>query len=99
MPDTGIEPRPDHYLQVMAEPCPCDECRFFAKCGTEKLLCERFSMYVNGEGRPRWSLAPRAPTKSRFVALFDYRALNREKKLRAARLLRRQQARAPGPAI
>ena len=51
-------------------PAPCDECRFRERCGLALLACEAFSVYVSGQAAPRWSCAPRAPTRSRFEVIF-----------------------------
>lgn len=63
----------DVALQTSAldEPGPCDGCKFRARCASERLSCEAFSMYVAAEPEQRWRLAPRAPTRARFEALLE----------------------------
>lgn len=96
----GPDPHVDQYL-AMAAPAPCDDCRHAAKCRAEKLLCEAFNLYVSGEGRPRWSLAPRVPTRALYLALLDreQRPSGRAKKARAARMLRRRRAHRGAPIL
>jgi len=52
-------------------PSPWDGCRFCERCAVEQLACERFAMFVHGEGEPRWRATPMAPNRARFQALFD----------------------------
>jgi hypothetical protein len=87
----GLEPRD---AQVLAEPAPCDGCRFAAKCRAEKLTCAAFTLYVSGAGRPRWRVAPRAPTGVLYSALLEVesRPFGRFKKVRAERIKRRRRA-------
>lgn len=56
-------------LASFREPCPCDTCRFRERCAQHLLACAAFSMYLAGAGKPRWSQAPRAPSRARFEAL------------------------------
>lgn len=86
---------------AMAEPCPCDGCHLAAKCRAEKLLCERFNLYVAGAGRPRWRVAPRAPTHALYVTLLEreQRPISRARKLRTQRLFRRRRAHRGAPGL
>jgi hypothetical protein len=52
-------------------PAPCDECRFRDRCGLELLACESYVLFVRESGPTRWGLAPRAPNRARYLALFD----------------------------
>src|SRR5436309_14314779 len=83
---------PDIDPQALTAPCPCDTCRHAAKCRTEKLLCGAFSLYVAGDGKRRWSIAPRVPTRALYDALLEVEArpVEREVQVRQARLPRRR---------
>jgi hypothetical protein len=56
---------------ALAAKSPCDSCRFAARCSSELLACERYSMYAAGEPERRWRSAPMAPTRARFEALHE----------------------------
>ena len=51
--------------------CPCDHCALRAGCATAETACARFVSFVQGAGQPRWSLAPRVPSRALFLAAFD----------------------------
>jgi hypothetical protein len=51
-----------------AEPCPCEGCRFAQRCASEQLACAAYQSYAQGAGKPRWSRAPRAPTRALYEA-------------------------------
>jgi hypothetical protein len=95
-----VEPRNDQF-QTMAEPAPCEGCKFAAKCRADKLCCEKFGLYLHGAGEARWTLAPMAPTHARFEALLDLgkRPLGRAKKIREARKLQRLRAQRGAPPL
>jgi hypothetical protein len=48
-------------------PCPCDECRFRARCASQRLACAAFSMFLRSA---RWKHAPRASTRAQYEASF-----------------------------
>lgn len=57
------------YLQrdpcdVLAEPCPCDDCPLRARCAAEGLACDAFVQFVNGR---RWEGAEREPTRELYL--------------------------------
>ena len=56
---------------ALREPCPCDACHFREHCAQRMLACAAFSMYLAGEGNPRWSVAPRVPRTAIYAALFE----------------------------
>jgi hypothetical protein len=56
---------------ILTGPCPCDGCRYAAACGVQLLACERFSMFMAGEGQRRWHAAPMAPSRARYAAIFE----------------------------
>jgi hypothetical protein len=40
-------------IDYLAIPCPCEDCRFRQRCGSERLACQRFMMFVDGAGAQR----------------------------------------------
>jgi len=70
-PDFDETPAEAQWQPPLIEPGPCDDrCRFRDRCGQGLLACEAFSVYVAGQGAPRWRLAPRVPTRARYAAIF-----------------------------
>lgn len=57
--------------EILDEPAPCDGCRFAERCRDERLACDAFVMFASGAARWRWAGAPKAPTRERWLALFD----------------------------
>jgi hypothetical protein len=51
-------------------PGPCAECPNAARCGSQRLACEQFSMFIRFGGDVRWRPAPRVPSKHIFEILF-----------------------------
>jgi hypothetical protein len=60
----------DSSPAMLTEPAPCDMCPLAARCGAELLACSQFHQFTLGQGRARWSLAPRAPSHALFEAIF-----------------------------
>ena len=60
----------DHIHFDLEAPTPCEGCPFKRRCAARELACERFVMFASGDSRRRWELAPRAPTRAQFDALF-----------------------------
>lgn len=56
---------------LLHELSPCDGCRFAARCRDKRLACDAFSMFASGAIQARWSGAPRAPTRERWLVLFE----------------------------
>ncbi len=87
----SIGPQREHAM--LLGPAPCDACKFAAKCAAG-MCCERFALFLVGAGEPRWKVAPRAPSRARFAALFpplvdtEARRQARLERLRLARLKR-----------
>jgi len=64
--------------KVMAEDLPCDGCMHASRCGTEKLACYAFAMYVlTGDAHPA---TPRKATRRTYarVMWFEDKNLVRE---------------------
>jgi hypothetical protein len=55
------------------ESSPCQSCRFAERCQADQLACDSFAVYLAGKSETRWRMAPRAPTRGRFEALFGER--------------------------
>ena len=51
--------------EIMQEPTPCDGCIHMDKCGTKRLACDAFALYVN-DGRVDWDI-PRLPTRRTYA--------------------------------
>ena len=51
--------------EIMQEPTPCDGCIHLSKCGTKRLACDAFAIYVN-DGRVNWEI-PRLPTRRTYT--------------------------------
>jgi hypothetical protein len=47
---------------ILAEPVPCDGCRYAQRCSTERLACSAFALFASGADATRWQFAPRVPT-------------------------------------
>jgi len=58
-------------LRKLLGPCPCDTCRLRERCAAEQSACAAFSMFVHGLPECRWRLAPRAPSRPLYLALFE----------------------------
>lgn len=56
---------------LLSERGPCLGCKFAARCANESLACERFLMFLEGAGLPRWRNAPMAPTRAMWEAVFE----------------------------
>lgn len=56
---------------LLSEKGPCLGCKFAERCATENLACERFLMFTEGAGLPRWQTAPMAPTRAMWLAVFE----------------------------
>jgi hypothetical protein len=56
---------------ALIAPCPCDACRFAPRCAAERCACEAFALFVQGRAEPRWRLAPRAPTRARYLVIYE----------------------------
>lgn len=65
------EPRDLLDALLLLGPAPCDDCRFRERCGLELLACESYSLFVREIGPTRWGVAPRAPTRARYLSLFN----------------------------
>lgn len=61
----------DIAREIVAEEAPCNGCAFAERCRDERLACDQFALYSSGSPQSRWSCAPRAPTRERFLVLFD----------------------------
>jgi hypothetical protein len=51
--------------EIMQEPTPCDGCIHVAKCGSKRLACDAFALYVN-DGRVNWEI-PRLSTRRTYT--------------------------------
>jgi hypothetical protein len=60
---------PAEMAEVLAEPAPCDSCRFRQHCRAHELACAAFSLYINGQAQARWWAAPREPNRALFQRL------------------------------
>jgi hypothetical protein len=58
-------PDPKFYLDILNEPTPCYGCVHIQKCGTKRLACDAFAIYVN-DGRVNWEI-PRLPTRRTYT--------------------------------
>jgi hypothetical protein len=67
-------------IDYLASPAPCDACRFRQRCGTERLACHRFMMFVDGASAQRWCHAPCAPSRAWFNTAFHRKKLGRPRK-------------------
>jgi hypothetical protein len=56
---------------ALTAPCSCDGCRFAARCAVERRACEAFGSFVQGHTEARWRLAPRAPTRARYLVIYE----------------------------
>ena len=63
------EPTREQPLEILFVPCPCDDCEFRRRCSAG-MACERYSMFLDGNGQKRWQAAACEPTQARFEALF-----------------------------
>ena len=54
----------------LSGPAPCDDCKHAAQCGTERLACDAFALFVDGASRVRWGVAPRVAVATRFAQIF-----------------------------
>lgn len=52
------------YLDILNEQTPCDGCVHAAKCGSKRLACDAFALYVNN-GSVNWTI-PRLPTRRTY---------------------------------
>jgi len=50
----------------LAEPAPCDDCRFAQRCREEQLACGAFAVFASGAAATRWQYAPRSPTRATY---------------------------------
>jgi hypothetical protein len=50
---------------ILSEDTPCDGCVHVAKCGTQRLACDAFALYVNN-GAVNWEI-PRLPTRRTYT--------------------------------
>jgi hypothetical protein len=53
------------HIAYFTGPCPCDDCRFHARCASQRLACAAWSMFFHGA---RWQHAPRAPSRALYEA-------------------------------
>lgn len=53
-----------YYIDIINEDTPCDGCIHVQKCGSKRLACYAFAMYVNN-GTVDWEVK-RAPTKDLY---------------------------------
>ena len=60
--------------KVMKEDLPCDGCMHASRCGTEKLACYAFAMYVlTGDAHPA---TPRKATRRTYARVMWYEDKN-----------------------
>jgi hypothetical protein len=52
------------YLDILNEQTPCDGCVHVAKCGSKRLACDAFALYVNN-GSVNWTI-PRSPNRRTY---------------------------------
>ena len=79
--DFSAMPGAQQQLAYFAgDPCPCDDCRFRARCAVERLACHRFQMFVDGAGAQRWCHAPCAPSRAWFNTAFHRKKIGRPRK-------------------
>jgi hypothetical protein len=57
---------------LVADPAPCHGCRFATRCKARLQAGEAFSMYLAGKVPAHWRVAPQAPTRARYQALFEH---------------------------
>jgi hypothetical protein len=62
------------HPDFLTGPCPCDSCKFRARCAHQLLACAAFSMFLHSA---RWQNAPRAPTRGIFEATIGHPARER----------------------
>ena len=87
-------------LLTLAEAAPCDHCVQRAKCRINRLACAAFARYLDGAKQARWSVAPRIPTRARFVGLLDERSAARLQRRRKELLITAQERRSrPQPLL
>ena len=55
----------------LLEDGPCDDCGYAARCGSQRLACDAFAVWVAGRGSRQWQTAPRQPTRVRYVQLLE----------------------------
>jgi hypothetical protein len=75
---------------ALTAPCPCESCRFAARCAAEQRACEAFALFVQGLAEPRWRLAPRAPTRARYLVIYEKPLPQRRKGPRRAHAIDRE---------
>ena len=57
-------------LAVLVGPAPCDTCPHRRRCGSDRLACAAYAMFVSGASARRWQAAPREPSRRVFTKLF-----------------------------
>lgn len=51
----------DLRKSLMADPAPCDDCRYRDVCQTEMTACWAYAFYISKSVDARWPLMPRQP--------------------------------------
>jgi hypothetical protein len=72
--DLMLDPLDLCEAPLLLGPAPCDKCSLRNRCGQELLACESYTLFVRENGPNRWAIAPRAPTRARYLSLFSVRA-------------------------